>query len=336
MQEGCENIMPEIVRISTRGMVALIAILVFFSGTIASGQTQAYLGDVVKLSGYSYTGNTVYLFLTGPNLPPNGVALDNINRHADQGGATQADVDGNGHWVYPWNTGAPGLDPGSYTVWVADGPADVSRLSTVDYRTISVILSEPFITAGISGGSGQHPEPVQTGSMDLSSIPNGTSVVVNNVYKGMIPLIVSGLEPGTYNVTFTHFGYSGLSTPVTVQAGSVSEVNATLVMLTGSLFVNTTPAGVRLTLDASAAGISPATLPNLTPGNHTLSVVKDGFVTQNLTVLVTADQRATVDIVLVPAGMSDGSGTRVAGFLPSTVAAGLLLALLFAVKSSRK
>jgi len=335
MKEDCENIMPEIVRISTLGMVALIAILVLFSAVV-SGQTQAYLGNVVTLSGYSYTGNTVYLFLTGPNLPPNGVALDNINRHADQGGATQADVDGNGHWVYLWNTGAPGLDPGSYTVWVADGPADVSRLSTVGYRTISVTLLEPLIMAGISGGSGQPPEPVQTGSMDLSSIPDGTSVVVNNVYKGMTPLIVSGLKPGTYNVTFTHFGYAGLSTPVTVQAGSVSEVNAALVMLTGSLFVNTTPAGARLTLDASTAGMSPATLRNLTPGNHTLSVAKDGFVTQNLTVRITADQMATVDIVLVPAGMSDGSGTRVAGFLPSTVAAGLLLALLSAVKSSRK
>ncbi len=336
MKEDCENIMPEIVRILTRGMVALITILVFFSVAVASGQTQAYLGNVVTLSGYSYTGNTVYLFLTGPNLPPNGVALDNINRPADQGGATPVDVDGNGHWVYLWNTGAPGLDPGSYTVWVADGPADVSRLSMVDYRTISVLLSEPFITAGISGGSGQPPEPVQPGSMDLSSIPAGTSVVVNNVYKGMTPLIVSSLKPGTYNVTFTRFGYAGLSTPVTVQAGSLSEVNATLVMLTGSLFVNTTPAGARLTLDASTAGMSPATLQNLTPGNHTLSVAKDGFVTQNLTVLITADQMTTVDVVLVPAGMSDGSGTRVAGFLPSTAAASVLMALLYAVKNSRK
>ncbi len=336
MKEDCENIMPEIVRISTRGIVALITLLVFFSVAVASGQTQAYLGDVVTLSGYSYTGNTVYLFLTGPNLPPNGVALDNINRHADQGGATQVDVDGNGHWVYLWNTGAPGLDPGSYTIWVADGPADVSRLSTVDYRTISVTLSEPFITAGISGGSGQPPEPVQTGSMDLSSIPNGTSVVVNNMYKGMTPLIVSGLKPGTYNVTFTRFGYAGLSTPVTVQAGSLSEVNATLVMLTGSLFVNTTPAGARLTLDASTNGVSPATFQNLTPGNHTLSVAKNGFVTQNLTILVTADQMMTVDVVLVPAGISDGSRTRVAGFLPSTAAAGMLVALWAVVKRSRK
>jgi hypothetical protein len=43
-----------------------------------------------------------------------------------------------------------------------------------------------------------------------------------------------------------------------------------------------------------------------------------------------------VDVVLVPAGMSDSSGTRVAGFLPSTVAVGVLMVLLFAVRSSRK
>jgi hypothetical protein len=325
--------MPEIVRTTTRGAVALIAILVLFSGAIAAGQTQAYLGNVVTLSGYSYTGNTVYLFLTGPNLPPNGVALDNINRLADQGGATRVDVEGDGHWVYQWNTGAPGLDAGSYMVWVADGPADVSHLSAVDYKTISVVLSEPFISAGISGGSGQSSGPVRAGSMNLSSVPNGTSVVVNSMYKGMTPLTVSGLDPGTYNVTFSHFGYAKLSTLVTVQAGSVSEINATLVMLTGSLFVNTTPAGAELTLDALAVGISPTTLPNLTPGNHTLSMAKEGFVTQSQTVLITADQITTANVILVPAG---GNGTQIAGFLPSTVVAGILLALLVAAKISRK
>ena len=328
--------MPKIIRIATRGAVVLISLLVLFSGAIAEGQTQAYLGSVVTLSGYSYTSYTVYLFLTGPNLPSNGVALDNINRPADQGGATQVDVDGDGHWVYEWNTGALGLDAGSYTVWVADGPADVSHLSAVDYSTISVILSEPFITAGTSGGSGPYPGPAPAGSMNLSSTPVGTSVVVNNVYKGMTPLTVSGLDPGTYNVTFSHFGYAKLSTPVTVGAGSVSEVNATLVLLTGSLSVNTTPAGARLTIDGSAAGISPATLSDLRQGNHSLNVTKEGFVTQVLPVLITADQTTSVDVVLVPAGIFGGSGVRVAGFLPSTAAAGLLVALLCVVKRSRK
>jgi hypothetical protein len=328
--------MVKIIQITTRGAVVLIALLVFFSGAIAAGQTQAYLGSVVTLSGYSYTSYTVYLFLTGPNLPPNGVALDNINRPADQGGATQVDVDGDGHWVYQWNTGSLGLDAGSYTVWVADGPADVSHLTAVDYSTISVILSEPYITAGTGGGSGLSNGPAPAGSMNLSSTPAGASVVVNNVYKGMTPVTISGLDPGTYNVTFSRFGYAKLSTTVIIEAGSVSEVNVTLVPLTGSLSVNTTPAGARLMIDGSAAGVSPAMLPGLRQGDHTLNVTKEGFVTQVLPVLITADQTTTIDVVLVPAGIFNGNEVWVAGFLPSTAAAGLLVALLFAVKRPRK
>ena len=304
----------------------LIAVLALFSGAVAAGQTQASMGNVVTLSGYSYAGDTVYLFLTGPNLPQNGVALDNINRPADNGGATRVDVDADGHWVYKWNTGASGgkLDAGSYTVWVADGPADLSHLSTVTYRTISVSLSVPSLTAAISGGSG----PLPAGSMNFNAIPDGTSVVINNLYKGMTPLNVSGLNPGTYNVTLSHFGYAKLSMPVTVQAGSVSDVNATLVALTGSVFVNTTPAGARLTLDGLTAGISPATLPNITQGNHLLNVSIEGFVTRSIPVQITADQTTTVDVVLLP------SVNGVAGFLPLTVALGVLVALLFARKPS--
>jgi hypothetical protein len=227
--------------------------------------------------------------------------------------------------------GAGRLDAGSYTVWVADGPADRSHLTTVEYSTISVSLSVPSLTAGTSGGSGQSSELPQVGSMNFNAIPAGTSVVVNNVYKGMTPLNISGLNQGTYNVTLSHFGYAQLSMPVTVQAGSVSEVNATLVALTGSLFVNTTPVGAQLTLDGFPAGISPATLPNITQGSHLLNVSKEGFITQSIPVLVTTNQTTSVNVVLLPSG-----GIGAAGFLPSTVAAGILVALLFARKRLRK
>ena len=327
--------MQNSIPIVTRRIVVCIAFLLMF-GTGAAGQTQASLGSTVILSGYSYTGTSVYLFLTGPNLPPDGVALDNINRPADQGGATQVDVDADGHWVYEWNTANTGgsLDAGSYTIWIADGPADLSHLSAVEYTTLSVILTEPFITAEIIGGSVRSSDEIQTGSINLNAIPDGTSVVINSMYKGMTPLTVSGLHTGTYNVTFSHFGFRKLSTPVTVQAGSISEVNVSLVRLTGSLFVNTTPGGAQLTLDGFTAGTSPATLENLQPGNHTLNVTKDGYVMQILPVRIIAGQTATVDVVLV---MDDASrtGRRAAGFLPSTMGA-ILIMLLLAVKRLRK
>jgi hypothetical protein len=322
--------MQKIVRTTARGAVVLIVMLALFSGAIAAGATQTYLGDIVKLSGYSYAGDTVYLFLTGPNLPVNGVALDNINRLADRGGATPVDVDADGHWSYDWNTGAGGgtLDAGAYTVWVADRKTDRSHLSTADYNTIAVGLSVPSLTAGTSDGTS---EPSQPGSIEISAVPDGTSVVVNNAYKGMTPLTVSNLSPGTYTITLSHFRYATLSVPIIVRAGSVSEVNATLAALTGSLFVNTTPAGARLTLDDITTGMSPAMLPDIIQGSHLLNVSKEGFVTQSIPVRISTNQTTTADIVLLPS-----AGNAMPGFLPFTIAAGLLVALLVAGEGLRK
>jgi hypothetical protein len=319
-------------RTTTLGAVVLIVMLALFSGAIAAGATQTSIGNIVKLSGYSYAGDTVYLFLTGPNLPINGVALDNSNRLADQGGATQVDVDADGHWSYDWDTGAVGdtLDAGTYTIWVTDRRTDRSHLSTADYNTIAIGLFVPSLTAGISDGSGT-PEPSNPGSIAFNAVPEGTSVVINNAYKGKTPLTVSNLSPGTYNITLSHFRYTPLSVPVIVRAGRVSEVNATLVALTGSLFVNTTPAGAQLELDGITTGISPATLPDIIQGSHLLNVSKEGFATQSIPVQISTNQTTTADIVLLPSG-----GSAMPGFLPFTVAAGMLVALLVTGKWLRK
>ena len=109
----------------------LLLVFVLTGAAAANGSIQTYLGDTVPLSGYSYTSSTVYLFLAGPNLPADGVALDNIYRRADQGGFTEVSVDSNNHWKYDWDTGSIGgrLNTGTYTVWAVDGPNDLSNLT---------------------------------------------------------------------------------------------------------------------------------------------------------------------------------------------------------------
>ena len=330
--------MPNHDQITISVALVLIVCLPVFTVAIAAGQTQAFMGDVVTLSGYSYTGNTVYLFLTGPNLAQNGVALDNIYRPADQGGATQVQVEGDGHWVYKWNTGGAGgrLDAGAYTVWVADGPSDLSHLSAVDYNTINVILSVPSVSAGTSGTPDLSPGPAPAGSMELQSVPGGSSVVINNAFKGTTPLTVDGLDPGTYTVTFSHFGYAALTTPVSVQAGIISQVNVTLVPATGSLMVNTTPPGALLVIDSMPGVLSPASIPAVPPGNHSLSVTKEGFVPKILPVRITAGQTARIDLALEPQAAPGPTGTQKAGLLPVTSVAGLIVAVLMASKHWRQ
>jgi hypothetical protein len=306
--------------------IVLIGCLLLASGAAALVGIQAYMGEIIPLQGYSYGSSTVYLFLTGPNLPVNGVALDNINARADEGHFTLVDVDSNDHWVYKWGTNSIGgrLDDGTYTIWVVNGPNDRSHLSRADYSTITVSLGSPGITIST---------PMMPGTMVLSSFPNETSVVVNNEYKGKTPLTLEGLEPGTYNVTFSRFGYHKFSTPVKVESGSISEVTASLEQETGGLAINTSPTGARVMVDGADAGISPFIITNLPVGNHTLNVSYAGYTSQEQSVNVIANQIRSVNLVLGP--VSSFSEMRAAGLVPATLLAGMTVVLLVAIYRSR-
>jgi len=289
---------------------------------------QAYMGDTIPLQGYSYESQTVYLFLTGPNLPANGVAIDDITARADQGHFTQVSVDSNDHWEYKWGTNAIGgrLDAGTYTVWVANSPTDRSHLNSGDYSTISIGLGTPAISVVT---------PTVPGALVLNSTPVEASVVVNEVYRGRTPLTLEEIDPGSYTVTFSRFGYTKFSTPVKVVSGKITEVTATLVPETGSLAVNTSPMGAQLALDGILIGQSPVTLTGITVGNHTLTIQKEGFAPVNQTVRVIADQQTVTNIMLVPQSPYPTIPLPAAGLLPATLLAGVIVISLIVFRHPR-
>ena len=274
------------------GMLALACLLLIPVVSAAPG-IQASLGEIIPISGYSSGSKTVYLFLTGPNLPVNGVALDDITKRADQGRFTRVQVDGDDHWSYRWGTANTGgrLDAGTYTVWVVNGPNDRSRLSEADYRTIAVTLGKPSISIDTQ---------VQPGAMDLRSVPDGASVMMSGKYQGKIPLTISDLAPGTYEVIFSQFRYQTFSTRVPVEAGRITEVTAVLVPDTGRLAITSVPAGASVRVDGGDTGIAPVTAENLTAGNHTIAVSLDGYTSLQQTVTVIPGQTVPVTIGLVP------------------------------------
>jgi hypothetical protein len=301
-------------------ILIIISCLVLTTCVSASVGITAYIGDTIPLSGYSYGSSTVYLFLTGPNLPVNGVALNDITARADEGHFTEVSVDSNDHWEYRWGTNAMGgrLDAGTYTVWVVNRPLDRSHLAKADYNTISIRLGTPVIKI-IS--------PVIPGSLVLNTSPDGASVLINDVYRGSTPLIIERIEPGTYGVTFSRFGYAKLSTPLRVESGKTTEVSGALIPLTGSLDITTRPAGARILLDAVNLGITPVSLPNMTLGNHTLTVVKEGYVTAEQRVTV-VEGTTQINISLVPASPLLVDTLRAAGPAPATLIAGFITILL--------
>lgn len=134
------------------GLLGLFCIPV----TAADVSYEAEFGDVINLHGVSYTGNTIYLFMTGPGLPENGVTLTDVSQRADQGMFTQVDVNSDQEWSMKWYTHRieNEIDPGTYIVYASTEPVDKSNLGgSSTYQTLEVHFKKST-TQRVSGGSG--------------------------------------------------------------------------------------------------------------------------------------------------------------------------------------
>ena len=122
----------------------------------ASGTGVYYIGEEITFSGTCTENNTVYLFLTGPNLGTNGVNLKKINETVtNYNGRTFAaeDVEADDTWSYKWNTAdlARSLDAGGYTIYAVSKPVGKDKLSDAEYATASIQLKSAYLTATSSG-----------------------------------------------------------------------------------------------------------------------------------------------------------------------------------------
>jgi hypothetical protein len=69
---------------------------------------------------------------------------------------------------------------------------------------------------------------------------------------------------------------------------------------TGSLSVATSPAGAVIFVDGVQRGVSPATIPGLTPGSHTLLVTMNGYADLTVPVTIRAGQTQAYTTALAP------------------------------------
>ena len=174
----------DIVQQYSRIIPAIILVLLFlYPGTIigtvnaADAYYEGYLGDVVDIHGVSYSGNEIYLFLTGPNLPTNGVTLSDLSQQADQGHFTIVTLDSNQEWSYKWNTLRlqTQLDPGTYTIYVTTEPVDLANLGgSSTYKTLEVYLQDTHAPQGESGPGTYTLNPERHTSSPMPTIVTGS------------------------------------------------------------------------------------------------------------------------------------------------------------------
>ncbi|MCZ0860749.1 PGF-CTERM sorting domain-containing protein [Methanocorpusculum sp. MG] len=133
----------------------------------ATGDGSYFIGAEIKLTGTNTDSSDVYLFITGPNLATNGLALKTVGgtNEPAKDNTQPVSVKTDNTWEYKWNTENCGLDTGAYTIYatsiLTNGKSSekdtaktgetAAKLSDAEYATVSVNLKTPFIFAAPSG-----------------------------------------------------------------------------------------------------------------------------------------------------------------------------------------
>jgi len=157
-----------------RYTLPFLCICLFIAPAVSAASLQATTGDTVTLQGSAPPGSTVYLSVTGPNLPREGARLDDPSTpliDGDPSSFSTATADMDGQWTYRWETGAAGpLSPASYQVWISTEPRDRMHREEGTYASVSVVLTHPGITPGTPGTTDPHPVPTYTAGPEAPSL----------------------------------------------------------------------------------------------------------------------------------------------------------------------
>jgi len=119
------------------------------------------------------------------------------------------------------------------------------------------------------------PKP-KTGNLSVSSIPAGAQVYVNGTYKGLTPITINNLNPGTYSIQLKLDGYKIVYGSVVVSADDTKYYSETLTLLTGTLSISSDPSGANVYINGDYKGTTPLNL-TLAPGNYTVKLTKEGY-----------------------------------------------------------
>ena len=128
------------------------------------------------------------------------------------------------------------------------------------------------------------------GTLYLSSVPDSARFYVNDDFRGVGPLTLNNLKPGSYDVRAELEGYGTMYETVEVANGTAARKEFRLSNVMGRIEIVTIPVGVQITMDGRILGTTRSTDPNATKsdpfaienvlqGEHAITLKADGYTT---------------------------------------------------------
>jgi hypothetical protein len=137
------------------------------------------------------------------------------------------------------------------------------------------------------------------GRLSIVSTPPQAEVNVDSIPKGVSPVVVDSLAPGTHVIIVKAMGYFGKKVIVDVPADTTVDLAVTLVA-PAHLVVMSDPPGAAALMDGKQIGTTPCDNPGIKPGTHALKFSKAGYFTLEKQVALTEGKTDTVSVMLRP------------------------------------
>jgi len=224
----------------------LLAVLVF-SGYACGADINDKIGNRINLKGTAVGADSMYLFVTGPGLPSNGVRLDTMQVPVVTGDPTSFTVTDvtNDQWDYSWNTARQGfvLKEGIYTVYAVKQPFGKSNVNNAVYGTVSVSLTnsgEPYASIG---------------TVFFNTTPANSEIFLDGQSAGFTPQS-RGVPEGVHELRLEHPGYQIVIEQLSVTPGSFTMIQRTLIPGPARTVSSSVTSGQSFTISTTAPVIT--------------------------------------------------------------------------------
>lgn len=120
---------------------------------------------------------------------------------------------------------------------------------------------------------------LDSGTMTITSDPDGADVIVNGVPRGKCPVTVSNLPKGRTTVELKMAGFANETRELQMSAGDHQNLFIKMIGNPGSLRLTSIPDGARFYINDRAHGKGPVVCTDLAPGLYTVKAECEGYET---------------------------------------------------------
>jgi PKD repeat protein len=222
-------------------------------------------------------------------------------------------------------------------------PLTIPQLSTNSHAVRLTLTGYTDYDTTVNVYAGQTPlinhqftqsQPSQTtGSLQVSTIPSGATIILDGKNKGQTPVTISDLSTGDHTAKLTKSGYWDFSQTVHIDAGQTTPLDVSLVLSSqptfsqtsatptpyqpvtgGAIVITSNPPGANVYLDGKSSGTTPVTLQNVNPGSHTILLTMQGYSDASRSVDVSAGSQNQISVDMAGGKKTPGFEAALAVF----------------------